>query len=132
MQSQHSHFHAFTFFIMPRENRKRGKKHKKSTQDAEFDEQEHTGDKVELEPEAGPSWIVANPQQEQVDSEAPFGYLDADVKAYFRTVDVQIRQWQDGQVEVDEDGESKRTAKEKAAHFSCQKNIHSSLQPLPK
>ncbi|PBK73207.1 ARM repeat-containing protein [Armillaria solidipes] len=88
---------------MPRENRKRGKKHKKPTQDAEFDEQEHTGGKVEPEPEAGPSWIVANPQQEQVDSEAPFGYLDTDVKAYFRTVDVQIRQWQDAQVEVDDD-----------------------------
>ncbi|KAG7446006.1 ARM repeat-containing protein [Guyanagaster necrorhizus] len=88
---------------MPRENRKRGKKHKKPAQDAEFGEQEHTERKFEPEPEAGPSWIVANPQQDQVDSEAPFGYLDADVKAYFRTVDVQIRQWQDGQVEVDED-----------------------------
>ncbi|KAK0206001.1 armadillo-type protein [Desarmillaria ectypa] len=88
---------------MPRENRKRGKKHKKPSQDAEFDEKEHAEGTVEPVPEAGPSWIVANPQQEQVDSEAPFGYLDADVKAYFRTVDVQIRQWQDGQVEVDED-----------------------------
>ncbi|KAK0460084.1 armadillo-type protein [Desarmillaria tabescens] len=89
---------------MPHENRKRGKKHKKPIQDPEFDEKQHTTDQVEPEPEAGPSWIVpaANPQQE--DSEVPFGYLDADVKAYFRTVDVQMRQWQDREVEVD-DGE---------------------------
>ncbi|KAK0436058.1 armadillo-type protein, partial [Desarmillaria tabescens] len=85
---------------MPRENRKRGKKHKKPALD---EQQQHTAE-PEPEVEAGPSWIIpaANPQQEQ-DSEAPFGYLDVDVKAYFRTVDVQMRQWQDREVEVDDE-----------------------------
>jgi nucleolar protein 9 len=30
-----------------------------------------------------------------VTDEAPFGYVDANIKAYFRTVDVQIRNWQE-------------------------------------
>ncbi|KAK0467769.1 armadillo-type protein [Desarmillaria tabescens] len=88
---------------MPRENRKRGKKHKKPAPDADTEQQQHTAE-PEPKVEAGPSWIVPNPQQEQEqDSEAPFGYLDADVKAYFRTVDVQMRQWQDREVEVDDE-----------------------------
>ena len=32
---------------------------------------------------------------EEVDPGAPYGYVDADIKAYFRTVDVQIRDWQE-------------------------------------
>ncbi|KAJ7638452.1 armadillo-type protein [Roridomyces roridus] len=45
-----------------------------------------------------PAWIVPNQTPDADDSvnpEAPFGFVDADVKAYFRTVDVQIRDWQD-------------------------------------
>ncbi|KAI0786442.1 armadillo-type protein [Abortiporus biennis] len=81
---------------MPRENRKRGKKHKKPAQPENEqhpprEEEEYVADK---EPQAGPSWIV-NARIPDIDSEAPFGYVEQEVKAYFRTVDVQIREWQD-------------------------------------
>ena len=62
---------------MPRENRKRGKKLVETV-----DEQ--------------PSWIISGPKEvEEIDPGAPYGYVDADIKAYFRTVDVQIRDWQE-------------------------------------
>ncbi|TCD70472.1 Nucleolar protein 9 [Steccherinum ochraceum] len=80
---------------MPRENRKRGKKHKKSA--ADEDTQGYAPPHID-EPiqEAGPSWITPAPAKSaQEDREAPFGYVDSEVKAYFRTVDVQIREWQD-------------------------------------
>ncbi|KAH9950104.1 ARM repeat-containing protein [Amylocystis lapponica] len=79
---------------MPRENRKRGKKHSKKSQDNVVGRPEEHPEHEE-EPEAGPSWIVSAPDPSQVDREAPFGYVDAEVKAYFRTVDLQIRDWQD-------------------------------------
>lgn len=90
---------------MPRENRKRGKKHKKPVQDEPEPEvgpevyPEDTGYKGEQQTggfEGGdrPSWIVSD-REPQVNPEAPFGYVDADVKAYFRTVDLQIRDWQE-------------------------------------
>ncbi|KAF9268292.1 hypothetical protein L218DRAFT_918805 [Marasmius fiardii PR-910] len=84
---------------MPRENRKRGKRVKKQTA-------ETTHEEPELEPstEPGPSWIV--PNEEESNPEAPFGYVDADIKAYFRTVDTQIQNWQDeddSMVEGEED-----------------------------
>ncbi|KAF8164817.1 armadillo-type protein [Crassisporium funariophilum] len=91
---------------MPRENRKRGKKHKKQPQEEEPKAQEYAEPKTI--PEGAPSWIVpASKTEEEVNLEAPFGYVDVDVKAYFRTVDVQIRDWQEHQEErtVDE-GES--------------------------
>ncbi|KAJ3505135.1 hypothetical protein NLJ89_g7571 [Agrocybe chaxingu] len=47
--------------------------------------------------------LVIRTQQEETNREAPFGYVDIDVKAYFRTVDVQIREWQDSQDEVAEE-----------------------------
>ena len=84
---------------MPRENRKRGKKHKK--QPEQRPEQQH-----EEEPEPivesldKPSWIISGPKEaEEVNPEAPYGYVDADIKAYFRTVDVQIRDWQENRDE---------------------------------
>ncbi|KAF8895258.1 armadillo-type protein [Infundibulicybe gibba] len=69
---------------MPRENRKRGKKNKKKV----------------LDDESEPSWIVHNPENNQRNTEqdlleAPFGYVDADVKTYFRAVDAKMRNWQD-------------------------------------
>lgn len=76
---------------MPRENRKRGKKQKKTQQvapQAEHEPEYH-------EPEAGPSWIVSGPDNDRPSDEAPFGYVDSEVKAYFRTVDVQLREWQE-------------------------------------
>ena len=90
---------------MPRENRKRGKKHKKPVQnepepeadpevypeDADYEDEQHTGG---FEGGNRPSWVVSE-REPQVNPEAPFGYVDADVKAYFRTVDLQIRDWQE-------------------------------------
>ncbi|EPT01842.1 hypothetical protein FOMPIDRAFT_1161063 [Fomitopsis schrenkii] len=77
---------------MPRENRKRGKKHKKATEEDHF-RREPLPPRQEEE-QADPSWIV-HKQAEEVNKEAPFGYVDAEVKAYFRTVDLQIREWQE-------------------------------------
>ncbi|KDQ29289.1 hypothetical protein PLEOSDRAFT_1092908 [Pleurotus ostreatus PC15] len=81
---------------MPRENRKRGKKHKKSAVGIEAPAQPH--EYVAEVPESHnerPSWIVPAPNHEEVNAEAPFGYVDADVKAYFRNVDNQMRSWQE-------------------------------------
>ncbi|KAF9531020.1 armadillo-type protein [Crepidotus variabilis] len=102
---------------MPRENRKRGKKHKKQQEVEKFEPQNPP-----REPEpptdqlthAEPSWIVSKSNEDDAQiSEAPFGFLDLDVKAYFRTVDLQIREWQERQteqVEADVDAnEDKRT-----------------------
>ncbi|GAV99718.1 ARM repeat-containing protein [Lentinula edodes] len=84
---------------MPRENRKRGKKHKFKTTD-ETIPYASSEPQAELEPQVGPSWIVtASGEDSEFNPEAPFGYVDADVKAYFRTVDLQIREWQEGQQE---------------------------------
>ncbi|KAJ3990394.1 armadillo-type protein [Lentinula detonsa] len=82
---------------MPRENRKRGKKHKaKTTEEAPSYEEPQ----LDLEPQVGPSWIVAaSKEDEDFNPEAPFGYVDTDVKAYFRTVDIQIREWQENRQE---------------------------------
>lgn len=81
---------------MPRENRKRGKKHKRQL---EQPQDQQVDFKYEEEPESiieSPSWIVSGPnQEEETNPEAPYGYVDADVKAYFRTVDVQICDWQE-------------------------------------
>ncbi|KAG2151818.1 armadillo-type protein [Suillus cothurnatus] len=63
---------------MPNENRKRGKKHKKT--------QEHRP--AFLRHRSIPA------QESESHPEAPFGYVDPDIKAYFRTVDDQIRTWQ--------------------------------------
>lgn len=88
---------------MPRENRKRGKKHKKLNEE-EPQYEEYVEPKAESRGE--PSWIVpATGQAEEVNPEAPFGYVDADVKAYFRTVDIQIRDWQENQDETVQDGD---------------------------
>ena len=84
---------------MPKEFRKRGKKTKKAVEKHESKiskgdqpSREDYNDNYEEEPHAGRSWIIpASKNSEETNLEAPFGYLDADVKAYFRTVDVQIR-----------------------------------------
>ena len=80
---------------MPRENRKRGKKHKKSAAQDEYQEPQ-LGEEEDPSQHAGPSWITAAPRRPAPDDrEAPFGYVDAEVKAYFKTVDLQIRDWQE-------------------------------------
>ncbi|PPQ90881.1 hypothetical protein CVT25_007351, partial [Psilocybe cyanescens] len=87
---------------MPRENRKRGKKHKKQNEDeSQFYHEPEPEPQVETREE--PSWIVpATDNFGEINPEAPFGYVDADVKAYFRTVDIQIRDWQEAQEETAE------------------------------
>ena len=84
---------------MPRENRKRGKKHK-GRPEQDLEQQVNFKHGVEPEPIVEsvekPSWIVSGAkQEEETNLEAPYGYVDVDVKAYFRTVDVQIRDWQE-------------------------------------
>ncbi|KAF8894312.1 armadillo-type protein [Mucidula mucida] len=101
---------------MPRENRKRGKKHKKPAAEPDVAQEQVSFEQPEAA-EAGPSWIIQKPEDTaEMDPEAPFGYLDADVKAYFRTVDVQMRQWQDGSADIEE-GALTRVAEEKRAFF---------------
>ncbi|KAI0356684.1 ARM repeat-containing protein [Trametes cingulata] len=91
---------------MPREHRKRGKKHKKNQEAAADVQQESAPYADEQEQnEAGPSWIVPARAESAVDPNAPFGYVDAEVKAYFRTVDVQIREWQETRPEVEMDAD---------------------------
>lgn len=81
---------------MPRENRKRGKKFKTK--------QEQNQPQAVVDPsQSDPSWIKPSSKVDNLESDAPFGLLDADVKAYFRTVDVQIRDWQGAAVEDDVD-----------------------------
>ncbi|KAL5488349.1 NOP9 [Sanghuangporus weigelae] len=85
---------------MPRENRKRGKKHKKQQQDEaahsiEAEYREEGGKQTR-----GPSWIVERNRHGVDDAEgrsldAPFGYADPDLKAYFKTVDEKLREWQE-------------------------------------
>ncbi|KAJ6510238.1 armadillo-type protein [Mycena vitilis] len=76
---------------MPKEHRKRGKKKKPEPEWQPPEPKNVPQDEL-------PSWIVSAPnhaaEEEDVNPEAPFGYVDVDVKAYFRTVDVQIRDWQ--------------------------------------
>ncbi|SRR6266550_2851275 len=89
---------------MPRENRKRGKKHKKKPTEAENGES-HNNTRHEAQSpivtQGGPSWMkLAEPSEHN--PEAPYGYVDNDIKAYFRTVDIQIREWQENQWEREE------------------------------
>jgi hypothetical protein len=61
-----------------------------------------------------PSWIIyiSGPKEaEEANPGAPYGYVDADIniyiKAYFRTMDVQIRDWQENRDEdAGEDGDT--------------------------
>lgn len=90
---------------MPRENRKRGKKHKKKPEE-QYGTQQDQSEPLP-EPQAGPSWIVpaSNSSITAPTQEAPFGYVDAEIKAYFRTVDTQIRDWQEEGVQRADAGE---------------------------
>lgn len=118
---------------MPRENRKRGKRHRKSEKTEEYQEQEpeyqneETQDyeaQPELARQDGPSWIVSAPQNEDVDREAPFGYVDPDVKAYFRTVDQQLREWIENPVAEHTFGEDDLEEPNAGVCFSCYSLIH--------
>lgn len=74
---------------MPREHRKRGKKRKAHAYDTK-DEQDACAEGVTVE-EPHLEWMQIN---DEMNLAAPFGYVDPDVKGYFRTVDSQIQDWQ--------------------------------------
>lgn len=118
---------------MPRGLRKRGRRHKNKDSEESPQEPEHSNyDGTELEGGEGgdhhhhelnqeeedqenrpePSWIIPpvagahrHNKSALIDPEAPFGFVDAEVKAYFRTVDVQIKNWQENQTLPKADGE---------------------------
>jgi nucleolar protein 9 len=123
---------------MPRENRKRGKKHKKPAQnqpgpqedpeahheDADYEGEQTTGG---FEGGSRPSWVVRD-REPQVNPEAPFGYVDADVKAYFRTVELQIRDWQENPAHINTgysgDGEDEQDPNEGNPVFFLSTTAH--------
>lgn len=96
---------------MPKELRKRGKRHKKSaTHQTPSREQELSQGEG---PATGPSWIVPRAVPKQLNPEAPFGYVDPELKAYFRTVDDQLKEWQqswDDTAEGEEDVDPNESA----------------------
>jgi nucleolar protein 9 len=97
---------------MPKELRKRGKRHKKSTTEYQAPSQEQQLPPDES-PSGGPSWIVPRANSNQFNPEAPFGYVDPELKAYFRTVDDQLKEWQQnnrGDAEGDEDTDPNESA----------------------
>lgn len=85
---------SFVAATMPKELRKRGKKHKKSSAENQTHAQKH--EVLDEGPSSGPSWIAprANSSSTQFNPEAPFGYVDPELKAYFKTVDDQLKDWQ--------------------------------------
>jgi len=87
---------------MPKENRKRGKKHKK-TQEPSQPSRDTVHEAKNSDHHDRPSWIVSAQEPEDTHPEAPFGYVDPDVKAYFRTVDEQIQTWQQQRPYEEED-----------------------------
>jgi nucleolar protein 9 len=78
---------------MPKELRKRGKRHKKPAVEYQTPAREQDTPLNEG-PSSGPSWIVPRHDSKQLNPEAPFGYVDPELKAYFRTVDDQLKEWQ--------------------------------------
>lgn len=87
---------------MPKEHRKRGKKKKPEPEWQPPVVHAPEPDNVPPQQPIAPAWIVPGPnsvEDAEINPEAPFGYVDVDVKAYFRTVDVQIRDWQDNAAE---------------------------------
>ena len=92
-------FHNLSFAAttMPKELRKRGRRHKKSSAGDKTHTQEH--EVLDEGPSSGPSWIVPreDSNSKQFNPEAPFGYVDPELKAYFKTVDDQLKEWQQNQ-----------------------------------
>lgn len=80
---------------MPREHRKRGKR-RKGEENITVDHGEpELPEPSQQEHEGQPSWIEDAPAPAILPPEAPFGFCDPDLKAYFRTVDNQLREWQE-------------------------------------
>jgi nucleolar protein 9 len=98
---------------MPRENRKRGKRRKIQA------EQSTEGRNPAQEIAENPSWIVSSSKAVAVDAEAPFGEVEADVKAYFRTVDLQIRDWQGNLDETVKEDDVQPNESAKSGRLNC-------------
>jgi nucleolar protein 9 len=80
---------------MPKELRKRGRRHETSRTEDQTPAQGRE-EVLEEGSSTGPSWIVPRADSKQLNPEAPFGYVDPELKAYFRTVDDQLKEWQHG------------------------------------
>jgi len=103
---------------MPRGFRQRGRRHKKASEEQEYARKElKSTEERPLPPiydqtnatDSKPSWLIPAASQNisrGADQDAPFGFVDAEVKAYFRTVDSQIRDWQETRTEVEGEGGS--------------------------
>ncbi|KXN83539.1 Nucleolar protein 9 [Leucoagaricus sp. SymC.cos] len=116
---------------MPRGLRKRGRRNKKGLEEqneAQEDSQAYEAaedytSKSDYDQTGNlePSWIIPAASHNHVESlnpEAPYGFVDTEVKAYFRTVDVQIREWQETAVEVEgENGNIDADPNEERRHF---------------
>jgi nucleolar protein 9 len=102
---------------MPKELvRKRGRRAKKADKDDGYNRPPAATEPEVLpldEPEAGPSSVPYQPDQPGqpgfpggIDPAAPFGYVDPDIKAYFKTVDEKLREWEEIGLAPGESGES--------------------------
>ena len=98
---------------MPKELRKRGRRHKTSRTEDQKPAQER--ERLDEGSSAGPSWIVPRPDSKQSNPEAPFGYVDPELKAYFRTVDDQLKEWQQNRDHTE--GEEDVDPNESASYF---------------
>jgi nucleolar protein 9 len=92
---------------MPREHRKRGQRKTKRKEGEELQEiQETPSARAQSTAQTQPSWIedaAEAPVVPENNFEAPWGYVDPDVKAYFRTVEEQMLEWQSsGKLQRDE------------------------------
>jgi nucleolar protein 9 len=85
---------------MPREHRKRGQRKKNKKQGEEPQEIHETPiatNEAQSSAQTQPSWIEDAPEAPvapEDNFEAPWGYVDPDIKAYFRTVEEQMLDWQ--------------------------------------
>ncbi|KAL5636681.1 hypothetical protein ACGC1H_000592 [Rhizoctonia solani] len=92
---------------MPREHRKRGKKKKENKEVAEHESRQQD---VEIHQEPNTQWMETN---DEMNLEAPFGYVDPDLKGYFRTVDARIQDWQSQDHAQDDANEEGNTNEDK-------------------
>ncbi|KAH7343515.1 armadillo-type protein [Rhizoctonia solani] len=96
---------------MPREHRKRGKKKKGNKEPTDNEvEQQNEEYHEEHHEESNPKWMQTN---DEMSLEAPFGYVDPDVKGYFRTVDARIQDWQSQDYVRDDPNEEGNTNEDK-------------------
>lgn len=102
---------------MPREQRKRGKKHKGKDVSADTIEKYDQNDYAPRE-----QLTTYDEQDDNFNTDAPFGIVDPDVKGYFRTVNDQLKEWQDEGIDTDIDVDldpNERKHSLLLTHFPC-------------